>query len=690
MPKDIDPDAAEPVASDNLPDVAQLYGSDLAVEMAALSAALKPCLAAIVDEFYSHLDQLDSANALIRCLSEPELARLKRRQIRNLRFMASAGLRAQTHRAISMQAGRVYDILGVRLKDLAHGLEILHATISRHIDESTHHHALAVLSKRMMRDLRWQLEAARMVRADRQNALLKLTELVWGAQGHADLISQAAAVLGRIDGVAGCSFCRPDSEGIFRFESVAGERLKDYLAALEAEQPTTVMLGNLPQERGPTGRAWESGQIERCVNVETDDRMQLCRGISLRHDIYSSVAIPLCPPNRTPTTILTIYIGFPGGYTSPEQAGFVTQVQALLTFAIARLENGPGLLRTLPWSTRQRWANLIDTSALQMHYQPIRSLDSGEVNRVEALVRLRDGNELLAPGMFFPALSRKDFLAMYARGLEQVLAQQNRWLDQGLDLQVSVNLPTDAIGDTRYFDVTRRLLREYGPRPYRLALEVLETEDFPSGGSAAANLENFRSLQITLAEDDLGSGHSSLARLRTLPFDVIKIDRSILQGLEHGPLETLSTIYQLTELCHALGKLVVVEGVENEDLIEALALLGADAAQGYAIARPMEGRQLTEWLAEDRQRRPADTSRPVALVMLARLLLWESHLRLLMGQARSRVYQIPPAAQPVPPFESVDPALQTALVDAAVHHGVHGPQYAQARQRLIAAISAGL
>jgi len=589
-----------------------------------------------------------------------------------------------------MKDGRIHDMLGFRMRDLVHSHEILHAVVSRHIGEAVHHRAMAVLSKRLIRSLTWQFEAARIVRDDRHHALLALTELVWNAKGHADLINQAATIIGGIDGMVGCAFGRPDDGGFFRFESVSGDRLKNYLADLERDLRTTIMQGDLPQGRGPTGRAWASGQIERCVNTEIDERVLPWREIARRHGIHSSLAIPLCPPDRAPTTILTIYIGFPGGYTAPEQVGFVTQVQTLLTFAISRLESGPGLMHALPWPTRQRWANLVGTSALEMHYQPIRSLRSGEVRRVEALVRLRDGEEMLLPGIFFPALSRESFLTMYARGLEQVLAQQNRWLEQGLDLQVSVNLPTEAIVDTRYFEVTRRLLHEYGLRPYRLALEILETEEFRFGDRAAGSLENFRSLQITLAEDDLGSGHSSLARLRTLPFDVVKIDRSILQGLEHGPLDTLSTVYQLTELCHALGKLVVVEGVENEDLIEALALLGADAAQGYAIARPMDARQFTEWMAEHRVRRLDDPPRSVALVMLARLLLWESHLRLLVGQSQSLVYQIPPEAEPVLPFQSVDPSLQQALIDTAMRYGVNGPQYAAARQRLISAISAEL
>ena len=98
----------------------------------------------------------------------------------------------------------------------------------------------------------------------------------------------------------------------------------------------------------------------------------------------------------------------------------------------------------------------------------------------------------------------------------------------------------------------------------------------------------------------------------------------------------------------------------------------------------MAAAQLAEWMAGHRVHRPADSPRPAALVKLARLLLWESHLRLLVG--KSQVYRIPSGAQPALPFQSVDPSLQRALFDTAARHGVHGPQYAAVRRRLIAAI----
>ncbi|MFC5429777.1 EAL domain-containing protein [Paraburkholderia denitrificans] len=86
---------------------------------------------------------------------------------------------------------------------------------------------------------------------------------------------------------------------------------------------------------------------------------------------------------------------------------------------------------------------------------------------------------------------------------------QKRWLRDGLDILVSVNLPAEALDDPRYYDITREAQRRYGIRPQRLMLEVLETSDAASRDSERRGLERFRALGIKLAEDDLGAGHRS-------------------------------------------------------------------------------------------------------------------------------------------------------------------------------------
>lgn len=217
---------------------------------------------------------------------------------------------------------------------------------------------------------------------------------------------------------------------------------------------------------------------------------------------------------------------------------------------------------------------------------------------------------------------------------------------------------------------------------------MLETSDAAPGDGEHPGLEKFRALGVRLAEDDLGSAHSGLERLRTLPFDVIKLDRSLLQGIDQTPIDVLSSIYQLTNLCHALGKTVVVEGVESVDLIEAVALLGADAVQAYAIARPMAAAHFTDWMRQHALAYEVpDRMYPKGLfARLAKLLIWESHLQLMSGPVQSCVHEIATASVPVSAFRSINPVLQRSLLEEAMNQGMAGPEYLAARERLIAVL----
>ncbi|WP_256972161.1 EAL domain-containing protein, partial [Paraburkholderia caledonica] len=170
---------------------------------------------------------------------------------------------------------------------------------------------------------------------------------------------------------------------------------------------------------------------------------------------------------------LTLYSPFPGGFTAADRIAFIALLQTILGFAIARIERLEGSTSTVPYAVRQHWSQLLRSDALQMHYQPLLDLRTGQVTKVEALARLRDGDRLLMPGEFFPALSSDNFLELYVRGLGQTLAQRNRWLQGGVNLTVSVNLPPSALSDIRYFEATRQALTEHGCAPHMLTLEIL-------------------------------------------------------------------------------------------------------------------------------------------------------------------------------------------------------------------------
>ena len=378
------------------------------------------------------------------------------------------------------------------------------------------------------------------------------------------------------------------------------------------------------------------------------------------------------------------------------------------------------ILRVISHATRRRWRGLLHSDALQMHCQPILDLKTGRVTKVEMLARLEEGSRLLTPREFFPALSPDDFLELYVRGLRQTLSRRRSWLRDGVELAVSLNLPSSALLDTRYFEATQEALETHDCPPHALTLELLETEALPLDADVSVEIARFRSLGVALAQDDLGAGHSSLLRLRELPFDWIKIDRAIVSLEGQSAFDVLSFIYQLTRLGHSLGKSVIVEGIESEALLEACATLNVDAAQGYAIARPMPAEELIEWIGAW----PAWAARPdlprTGLGKLAALLIWEERLHLIGNErnASGRLAEIVgmpaeasviSAAQPLPQslcgdcglsrfFTAIDGMMSgaetergaaQALLRAAVTHGPRDASYRAARQGLISALTAG-
>jgi EAL domain-containing protein (putative c-di-GMP-specific phosphodiesterase class I)/GAF domain-containing protein len=573
-----------------------LYSLTQAAALTALREALQQHAVDIENRFFEGLSRLSRPAQVLEALSAPEFDHLRAWQRRNLYALAAPDLTATDHRARALRVGRIYVKAGLDREDLVRSREILSAAIQETVDTVVHREALSVLGRRLTRDLAWQTEACRRLQASRQDVLLRITRLAWKTDSYTDLIGSVVQILSQHGEVAGCSVGRPDSQGVFRFESVAGKTIETYLTALERSAEGQIMTGNRSQGLGPTGRAWCCDEVEHSVNITTDPRMAPWRDFALRAGFRSLVAIPLRTPDQPLKAVLTLYSAFPGGFAAADQMAFITLLQTLLGFAIARIERLEGSTSAIPYAIRQHWSQLLRSDALQMVYQPLLDLRTGEVSRVEALARLRDGDRLLTPGTFFPAFSSGDFLELYARGLRQALSQRNRWLRDGIDLNVSVNLPPSALGDYRYFEATQQALTEFGGAPEGLTLEMLETDAFPPGVDVLRELSRFKALGVRLAEDDLGSGHSSLSRLREVPFDQVKIDRKISNLADHDASNALRFICQLIRLGHSLGKTVVVEGIEDSGMLEAMAILGADVGQGYAIAHPMPAEEVAKWL----------------------------------------------------------------------------------------------
>jgi diguanylate cyclase (GGDEF)-like protein len=242
----------------------------------------------------------------------------------------------------------------------------------------------------------------------------------------------------------------------------------------------------------------------------------------------------------------------------------------------------------------------IEHGELVIHYQPKAELETGKLVGAEALVRWEHPERgLIRPGDFVPLAERTGLIKFVTRHvLASALAQCGRWNAAGLDLHVAVNLTIPDLLDLELPDRIARLLDETGVRPEQLELEITETTILADPFRVRQVLAQLNELGLRLAIDDFGTGYSSLAYLKRLPVQTIKIDRSFVSGMcEDGSDATI--VRSTIDLGRNLGLAIVAEGVESQEIWDALRALGCSLAQGYFIGKPMTAAQLTAILSRD-------------------------------------------------------------------------------------------
>ena len=233
-----------------------------------------------------------------------------------------------------------------------------------------------------------------------------------------------------------------------------------------------------------------------------------------------------------------------------------------------------------------------------VHYQPKVGLDGRSLVGVEALVRWQHPRlGRLAPDAFIPmAETTALIIGLTAKVLEIAVRQTKEWSGAGLRIPVAVNLSTRCLHDPTLADRVLELLDRHGVPPALLELEITESMVMVDPDRALQVLRRLHESGIRLSVDDFGTGHSSMAYLKELPVDELKIDRSfVLEMTRDGGDAVL--VQSAIALGHNLGLSVVAEGVETAEVLAALDALGCDVAQGYHLGRPMPAGEIENWLA---------------------------------------------------------------------------------------------
>jgi len=241
----------------------------------------------------------------------------------------------------------------------------------------------------------------------------------------------------------------------------------------------------------------------------------------------------------------------------------------------------------------------IERGELTLHYQPQVDLKSGHVCGVEALVRWpHPVHGLIPPDRFIPLAEQTGLIAPLTDWvLAEAIRQGRKWQRAGLLLGVSVNLSMWNLHDPALPERVAALLREHGLSPAWLRLELTESALMADTDRAMDVLARLSALGVRLAVDDFGSGYSSLAYLKTLPVDELKIDKGFVREMATDATDA-AIVASTVALGHALGLRVVAEGIEDRATWDLLAGMGCDVAQGYHIARPLPPDALARWLRE--------------------------------------------------------------------------------------------
>jgi diguanylate cyclase (GGDEF)-like protein/PAS domain S-box-containing protein len=244
----------------------------------------------------------------------------------------------------------------------------------------------------------------------------------------------------------------------------------------------------------------------------------------------------------------------------------------------------------------------IERGELHLVYQPVVTLADRRVGAFEALVRWTHPERgEIPPGRFIPLAEQHGLIGPLGSWvLREALDQQRRWRDAGLavgDMRMSVNVSRVQLGSAGLAAEVLAALEEREIPPERLVLEVTESAVMEDPGVAHATLRTLNEAGVRIALDDFGVGQSSLACLRDLPLNMLKLDRAFITSLATSR-QAVAIVRAVTDMARTLGFDVVAEGIETEAQGQVVEALGCDVGQGFLYARPTSPAEIPEVVAD--------------------------------------------------------------------------------------------
>jgi EAL domain-containing protein (putative c-di-GMP-specific phosphodiesterase class I) len=255
----------------------------------------------------------------------------------------------------------------------------------------------------------------------------------------------------------------------------------------------------------------------------------------------------------------------------------------------------------------------IANDELQLVYQPKVRLSDLKCVGVEALARWTH-RELgsVSPGEFVPLAEESNLIVPLTRwALLRALADHAAWRAAGLDIDLAVNLSARHLRDTAFADELLRAIEAQQVNPAHLELEITETALMSDPEKAMVVLQQLTREGVRIAMDDFGTGFSSLAYLKHLNLNTLKIDRCFIKDITSNSND-LTIVRSTLRMAHSLELTVVAEGIEERAHYEMLRDLGCDIGQGFWIAKPMSSAEVLPWSEAWERGRALNRSAPAA------------------------------------------------------------------------------
>lgn len=224
----------------------------------------------------------------------------------------------------------------------------------------------------------------------------------------------------------------------------------------------------------------------------------------------------------------------------------------------------------------------------ELYFQPQNNTQTNEITGAEALIRWNDSEKgFIPPSVFIPIAEHNgDIVELGKWILETSIKQLKVWQDEGLNINISINVAAQQIQQDDFVSYLKMLLERYRVNRNKIHLEITEYVFLNNSASVVNTFTAIKKLGVQISLDDFGTGYSSLSYLKDFPIDILKIDKSFLNDYDNE--EGAIFIQTIVNMAHTLNLQVVAEGVESQSQVEYLRSIKCDSYQGYVTSRPVQ------------------------------------------------------------------------------------------------------